>query len=465
MKNKILIIDDESNIRWSLSELFNLPNIETLTSDGSNDIFNLIVQEKPDLIFLDLKLKKIDGMNILRQINKEEIITTVIVITAYGSIDTAVEALKLGAYDYLTKPFDISKVKEVAQKALEKTNLSKEIVYLRSQLEEKYELKGIIGKSPAMQRLFTAIEKVSEVDSTILLQGESGTGKEITARAIHFSGYRKNEPFIAINCAALPETLIESELFGHERGAFTGAINKKIGKFLVADKGTLLLDEISTLSLGTQAKLLRAIEYKQIEPLGGHKGVDVDVRIIASTNDNLKDMVKNRTFREDLFYRISVVPIYLPPLRDRKEDIPLLVDHFVKKFNKRYSQMKPKVVTKEFLSALMQYSWPGNVRELSNFIERAIVMSDDNILTCKDFPYEIEYLDQDKLFSKPISSAFGNNKEKKYKNGKKCLVTKYDIDIINEALRKAKGNITKASELLGISRRSLYLKLKKYGIK
>lgn len=465
MKNKILIIDDESNIRWSLSELFSLPNIETLTSDGSNDIFNLIVQEKPDLIFLDLKLKKIDGMNILRQINKEEVITTVIVITAYGSIDTAVEALKLGAYDYLTKPFDLSKVKEVAQKALEKTNLSKEVVYLRSQLEEKYELKGIIGESPAMQRVFAAIEKVSEVDSTVLLQGESGTGKEITARVIHFSSFRKNRPFIAVNCAALPETLIESELFGHERGAFTGAINKKIGKFLAADKGTLFLDEISTLSLSTQAKLLRAVEYKQIEPLGAHKGIDVNVRIIASTNDNLEDMVKNRTFREDLFYRINVVPIYLPPLRDRKEDIPLLVDHFVKKFNKRYSPLKPKIVTKEFLSTLMQYSWPGNVRELSNFIERAIVMSEGDMLTCKDFPYEIEYLDQDKLFSKPLSTTFSNNKEKIYKNGKKSLVTEYDIDIINKALRKTKGNITKASELLGISRRSLYLKLKNYGIK
>lgn len=466
MKNKILVIDDESNIRWTLSELFNDSNTDTLTSDGSRDILNFIIQEEPDLIFLDLKLKKFDGMDILRQINQGKIVTTVIVITAYGSIDTAVEALKLGAYDYLTKPFDITKVKAITQKALEKTQLSKEIISLRSQLEERYNLKGIIGKSPEMQRVFEAIEKVAEVDSTVLLQGESGTGKDITSRVIHFSGFRKEKPFVAVNCAALPETLLESELFGYERGAFTGAVTKKIGKFLVADKGTLLLDEISTLPISTQAKILRAVESKQIEPLGGNKSIDVDVRIIASTNDNLKEMVRRGSFREDLFYRISVIPIYLPPLRNRKEDIPLLADYFLKKISKKYSQIAPKFISKEFMSLLMRYSWPGNIRELSNFIERAIVMSEGDTLTSQDFPYEIESKGQNQDFLNSTADFADLNigKENTYKNDKKSLISKYDIENISRVLEKTKGNKTKTSKLLGISRRSLYYKMKKYGI-
>ena len=466
MKNKILVIDDESNIRWTLSELFNDSDTDTLTSDGSRDIFNFIIQEEPDLIFLDLKLKKFDGMDILRQINKGKIVTTVIVITAYGSIDTAVEALKLGAYDYLTKPFDITKVKAITQKALEKTQLSKEIISLRSQLEERYNLKGIIGKSPEMQRIFEAIEKVAEVDSTVLLQGESGTGKDITSRVIHFSGFRKEKPFVAVNCAALPETLLESELFGYERGAFTGAVTKKIGKFLAADKGTLFLDEISTLPISTQAKILRAVESKQIEPLGGSKSIDVDVRIIASTNDNLKEMVSRGSFREDLFYRISVIPIYLPPLRNRKEDIPLLADYFLKKISKKYSQIAPKFISKEFMSLLMRYSWPGNIRELSNFIERAIVMSEGDTLTSQDFPYEIEGKGQNQYFLNSTADFANLNigKESTYKNDKKSLISKYDIENISRVLENTKGNKTKTSKLLGISRRSLYYKMKKYGI-
>lgn len=466
MKNKILVIDDESNIRWTLSELFNDSDTDTLTSDGSRDIFNFIIQEEPDLIFLDLKLKKFDGMDILRQINKGKIVTTVIVITAYGSIDTAVEALKLGAYDYLTKPFDITKVKAITQKALEKTQLSKEIISLRSQLEERYNLKGIIGKSPEMQRIFEAIEKVAEVDSTVLLQGESGTGKDITSRVIHFSGFRKEKPFVAVNCAALPETLLESELFGYERGAFTGAVTKKIGKFLAADKGTLFLDEISTLPISTQAKILRAVESKQIEPLGGSKSIDVDVRIIASTNDNLKEMVSRGSFREDLFYRISVIPIYLPPLRNRKEDIPLLADYFLKKISKKYSQIAPKFISKEFMSLLMRYSWPGNIRELSNFIERAIVMSEGDTLTSQDFPYEIEGKGQNQYFLNSTADFADLNigKENTYKNDKKSLISKYDIENISRVLENTKGNKTKTSKLLGISRRSLYYKMKKYGI-
>jgi DNA-binding NtrC family response regulator len=466
LKNKILLIDDEPNIRWTLSELFNTSNTDTLSSDGSSDILNFIIQEKPDLIFLDLKLKTINGMDILRQINKENIVTTVIVITAYGSIDTAVEALKLGAYDYLTKPFDITKVKMIAKKALEKTQLSKEIIYLHSQLEERYNLKGIIGKSPKMQRVFEAIEKMAEVDSTVLLQGESGTGKDITARAIHFTGFRKRKPFVAVNCAAIPYDLLESELFGHERGAFTGAVSRKIGKFLAADKGTLFLDEISTLPLNTQAKLLRTVEYKQIEPLGENKKITVDVRIIASTNDNLKDLVRKGKFREDLFYRISVIPIYLPPLRHRKEDIPLLAEYFLEKYNKKYSQITPKIISKDFMSSLMKYSWPGNVRELSNYIERAIVMSEGKMLTNQDLPYKIESKGQNQYFfnSTPDFADFDIEKDNAYKNVRKSLITKYEIENITNVLEKTKGNKTKASKLLGISRRCLYFKLKKYGI-
>jgi len=449
LKDKILIIDDEPNIRWTLSELFNVSNNDVLTSDGSDNIFNAIIQEAPDLIFLDLKLKKIDGMDILRRINKEKIVTTVIVITAYGSIETAIAAIKLGAYDYITKPFDISRVKVTAQKALEKTHLSREVIYLHSQLEKRHSLEGIIGKSPEMQKIFTAIEKLAEVDSTVLLQGESGTGKEITARAIHFRSFRKEEPFVIVNCAALPESLLESELFGYERGAFTGAVMKKSGKFLLADKGTLFLDEISTLSLNTQAKLLRAVENKQIEPLGGNKSIEVDVRIITATNDNLKEMVKQGNFREDLFYRLSVIPIYLPHLRDRKEDVPLLADHFLRIFNKKYSQMSPKSISKEFLSLLMEYSWPGNVRELSNVIERAVAMSEESQHKGEG------------LFS---SNNLSEERKGSFKDTKISIIRNYEIKTIIKELKKTGWNKSKAAKRLGISRRTLLYKLEKYEI-
>jgi transcriptional regulator with PAS, ATPase and Fis domain len=313
-----------------------------------------------------------------------------------------------------------------------------------------------------MQKIFFAIEKLAEVDSNVLLQGESGTGKEITARAIHFKSFRGKESLIIVNCAALPESLLESELFGYERGAFTGAITKKPGKFLLANKGTLFLDEISTLSLNTQAKLLRVVENKQIEPLGGNKSIKVDVRIIAATNDNLKKMVEEGNFREDLFYRLSVVPIYLPPLRDRKEDIPMLAEHFLKIFNKKYSQTSPKSISKEFLLLLMEYSWPGNIRELLNTIERAVVMSEGSILIPEDLPFGIQF--QNKSLSLSTNNLLEERKDS-FKDTKISLIKNYEIETINNALRETGGNKSKAAERLGISRRSLLYKLKKYDIK
>ncbi|MEN3190310.1 MAG: sigma-54 dependent transcriptional regulator [Atribacterota bacterium] len=462
MKNKILIIDDEPNIRWTLSELFS-GSYDVFTADGSAKIFDVIIQEEPDLIFLDLRLKKNDGMDILRQINKKKVVTTVIVITAYGSIETAVEALKLGAYDYITKPFDINRVKLISQKALEKTRLSREVIHLRSQLEGRYSLEGIIGKSPKMQKIFTAIKKLGEVDSTVLLQGESGTGKDIIARAIHFKSFRREGPFIVVNCAALPQCLLESELFGYERGAFTGAVARKLGKFQLANKGTLFLDEISTLSLDTQAKLLRAVENKQIEPLGGNKSIKIDVRIIVASNDNLEKLVGQGAFRADLFYRLSIIPIYLPPLRDRKEDIPLLADHFLKVFNKKYSQVSSKSISKEFLSLLMEYSWPGNVRELSNVIERAVVMSEGSVLTPKDLPYDIRI--QHKGEGLFLSNTLSEERKDSFKDIKISLIRDYEIKSIIRELKETGWNKSKAAERLGISRRSLLYKLKKYRIK
>lgn len=423
---------------------------------------DLINREAPDLIFLDLKLKRKNGMDILSLIKKEEIDTAVIIITAYGSIETAVEALKLGAYDYITKPFDLVRVKVTTQKALEKTHLSKEVVRLQSQLEKKHSIEGIIGKSSKMQKIFTAIEKLAEVDSTVLLQGESGTGKDITARAIHFKGFRRKEPFVIVNCAALPESLLESELFGHERGAFTGAIIKKPGKFLLANKGTLFLDEISTLSLKTQAKLLKAVESKQIEPLGGNKSTKVDVRIIAATNDNLEEMVEQGTFREDLFYRLNVVQICLPPLRERKEDIPLFVNHFLKIFNKKYSQVGPKSISKKSLSLLMEYTWPGNVRELSNVIEKAVIMSEGNVLKPEDLPYNIRYTQHKKIF---LSDEFLKDRKISFKDAKIAVIKNYEIGTITKILKETNWNKSKAAKRLGISRRSLLYKIKKYEIK
>lgn len=417
---------------------------------------DVINREAPDLIFLDLKLKRKKGMDILSLIKKEKIDAVVIIMTAYGSIETAVEALKLGAYDYITKPFDLARVKVTTQKALEKTHLSKEVVRLQSQLEEKYSIEGIVGKSPKMQKIFTAIEKLAEVNSSVLLQGESGTGKEITAHAIHFRSFRREAPFVIVNCAALPEPLLESELFGYERGAFTGAIMKKPGKFLLANKGTLFLDEISTLSLSTQAKLLRAVENKQIEPLGGNKSIKIDIRIIVATNDNLEEMVEQGTFREDLFYRLSVIPIYLPPLRDRKEDIPLLADHFLRIFNKKYSQMSPKSMSEGFLSLLMEYSWPGNVRELSNVIERTVAMSEESVLTPENLPYNIEYTQHKKIF---LSDEFLKDRKISFKDAKIAAIKDYEIETITKILKETNWNKSKAAERLGISRRSLLYKV------
>jgi len=458
MKDKIMIIDDEPNIRWSLSELFK-PSFNVLTSDGSNNLFNIIIREEPDLIFLDLKLKELNGMDILRQINKENIITTVIILTAYGSIETAVEALKLGAYDYITKPFDINRTKTIAGKALEKVHLSKEVVHLRSKLEEKYSFEGIIGRSEEMQKIFTVIKKLAKIDSTVLLQGESGTGKDIVAHAIHFSSFRRKNPFIIVNCAALPEALLESELFGYERGAFTGAVMKNEGKFYLADKGTLFLDEINSLSLPVQAKLLRAVENKQINSLGSNKSTKVDVRIITASNHNLKKMVEQGKFRKDLFYRLSVIPVYLPPLRDRKEDILLLVDHFLKKFNEKYFQKLYKTISKNALSVLMEYSWPGNVRELSNVIERALIMSEGYNLTIDNLPPELHIQKKGHYLS-----DLSEEKEKSFKNNKMSIIKNYEINTIIHALEKTNWNKSKAANNLGISRRTLLYKIKNYEI-
>jgi DNA-binding NtrC family response regulator len=423
---------------------------------------DVINREAPDLIFLDLKLKRKNGMDILSLIKKEKIDAAVIIITAYGSIETAVEALKLGAYDYITKPFDLARVKVTTQKALEKTHLSKEVVRLQSQLEEKHSIEGIIGKSPKIQKIFTAIKKLAEVDSTVLLHGETGTGKGITAYAIHFKSFRRKKPFIIVNCAALPESLLESELFGYERGAFTGAITKKPGKFMLANKGTLFLDEIESLNLNAQAKLLRAIENKQIDLLGGNKSIEVDVRIIAATKDNLKERVKQGTFREDLFYRLNVVQICLPPLRERKEDIPLLANHFLKIFNKKYSQVSPKSISKEFLSLLMEHAWPGNVRELSNVIEKAVIMSEGSVLKPENLPYNIQYTQHKKIF---LSDEFFKDRKISFKDAKIAAIKDYEIETITKILKETNWNKSKAAERLGISRRSLLYKVEKYEIK
>jgi len=452
-QEKILLVDDEPKILELLSVALEDEDYKVLTAKSGDEALRQARKEKPQVVFLDIRMPGMDGLEVLRRLRDTNQAASVIMITAYGAMETVLEATKLGAYDYLTKPLDLERVKVLIRRALEAQKLAQEVASLKSKVEEKYKLENIVGKHPRMFEVYKTIARVMDNKATVLILGETGTGKEVVARAIHFNGLLKDGPFIAIDCASLPQDLLESELFGHEKGAFTGAIAQKMGKFELADKGTLFLDEIGNLTGATQVKLLRFLQERKIERVGGTKPIELDVRIIAATNLDLEKAVQEGSFREDLYYRLNVVTMPLPPLRERRDDIPLLVKHFLQKF-KSESKGKVKHVPPETMGLLMRYHWPGNVRELENIIERAIVIGKTDAILVEDLPSRIQKgASESGLEISPGKIPFEQR------------VEHFEKKLIIDALEKANWVQTKAAELLGTSRSIIKYKMKKYGIK
>ncbi|MEB2308263.1 MAG: sigma-54 dependent transcriptional regulator [Candidatus Brocadiaceae bacterium] len=453
---KILVVEDQDAMRESLMIAFRDEGyvVEGVAS-GEDAIQKLNNHNVYDLVVTDLKMKKIDGLEVLKAAKAASPSTEVVLITAYGTISTAVQAIRDGAYDYVTKPFRHQEILKVATKAFEKKRLKDRVRYLEGEIRDKYKFEGIVGNSNAILEVLKITSQVCRTESTILVTGESGTGKELIARAIHYNSLRKECPFIVINCGALPENLQESELFGHMRGAFTGAIKDKVGLFLQAQKGTILLDEIGETSPSTQVKLLRFLQDGEIRPVGGNKAIYVDARIIAATNENLEKAVELGKFRKDLFYRINVIRIHLPPLRERREDIPLLVDFFLEKILEKLKKGK-RVFSKESMRTLMSYDWPGNIRELQNIIERVVTLSKNEIINVDELPLPVEEFTG--LNLDPLE-------DKKRKSFIVATLAEQEKNAIVEALNKYGGNQTKVSQLLGISTTTLWRKIKKYRIK
>jgi DNA-binding NtrC family response regulator len=448
VKYRILIVDDESIVRDFVSEVLIRMGHAPLAVESGEKALEHLARNEYDLVITDYKMPGISGLDVLREAVRLWPDCRVIVITAFGTIEHAVGAMKLGAHDYLTKPISPDHIELVVSKALEYKTLKLENRILRREISEKYSFENIIGKAAPMRQVFELIERAGPSDSTILISGESGTGKELVAKAIHYNSLRSGGPFVKMNCAALPEGLIESELFGHEKGAFTGAIRATRGRFELADGGTLLLDEISEIRSGLQAKLLRVLQEREFERIGSGQSIKTNVRVIATSNRDLKSEVANGNFRDDLYYRLNVIPIELPPLRQRSEDIPLLCEFFLSKFAQKMG-IPPKTLSERAKQILLQYPWPGNVRELENVIERATVISRNQELLPSDFPNEI---------STGISEIVrgGLDVGLTIDTAEKMLILK--------TLNANAGNKTKTAELLGITTRTLRNKLQEYGL-
>lgn len=442
---RLLIVDDDPVALGLLREVLSKEGYEVVSALSAEEAISQGIENIFDVIITDVRMGEKDGMDVLRSFKKTSPETAVIMITAFGSIDTAIEAIREGAFDYISKPFKLEEIKITVRRALEQRRLLRENQYYRQELLEKYQFKNVIGRTPQMFQVYKTIARVADTKSTILLYGERGTGKELVARSIHYNSQRSDRPFVTVDCASLVETLMESELFGHVRGAFTGALQAKKGLFEEADGGTLFLDEVGNLSLSTQAKLLRFLQEYEIKRVGGTENIKVDVRVIAATNQFLEPLVKSGNFREDLFDRLNVVPISLPSLRERKEDIPLLIIHFLQKSSeenhKQISHISP-----EALDILTQYSWPGNVRELRHAIERAVVLSTQPIILPEDLPKKMFEEVKGKEIQFPEELLPLREVERMY---------------VLKVLRETKGNKKKASEILGIDRTTIYRILEK----
>jgi two-component system NtrC family response regulator len=451
----ILIVDDEKNYLLVLSAVLEEEGYEVLTTASSLEALEIQKASDVDLVLTDMKMPGMDGIDVLEQIKTRDPDLPVIMMTAHGSVDKAVEAMQKGAYSYILKPFDNERLTLYVQKAIATYKVVKENRRLRNAVESQYQFGNIIGKSKAMRDVFEMIQKVAPSNATVLIEGESGTGKELVAKSIHFNSPRRDHPFVAVNCSALAESLLESELFGHERGAFTGAVSSKKGRFELAHGGTLFLDEIGELSANLQVKLLRVVQEKSIERVGGVRSIAVDIRVIAATNRSLKEEMKAGRFREDLFYRLNVVHIMIPPLRLRWEDIRLLVDHFVKKYaSSNQSAVPVNGLSQEVIRLFYEYSWPGNIRELENVIERAIILCEDGLITIKDLPnwFKTNVFNARLIDSIPTGAKLYETLE---------LIEK---EMIQRALNMADNVQSHAAAILGIGKSGLNQKIKKYNL-
>ncbi|MDA8431389.1 MAG: sigma-54 dependent transcriptional regulator [Nitrospiraceae bacterium] len=453
-KAKILVIDDEKLLRWSLQQNLSKEGFTVVTAEKGMQGMELFAEEQPDITLLDVHLPDISGINVLENIKKENRDAIIIMVTAFGDIQTAVKTIKIGAYDFVEKPFNMDKLKILIGKALETVSLRKEVSQFRSQLSKKYSFANIIGKSEQMLKIFELLRKVARSDATtILLQGESGSGKDLIAKVIHYESGRLDRPFMDINCTALPETLIESELFGFEKGAFTDAKQMKKGLFELADGGTVFLDEIADMKLSTQAKLLKIIENKTFKRIGGVKDISVDLRIVAATNKILSEEVNHDNFREDLYYRLKVIPIMLPPLRERRDDILLLAKYFIDEFNREFKK-NVKGISKETAKAFGNYPWPGNIRELRNVIERAMILENEEYILPEHLPLELLSFDSKNKGADgaAISIPPGG-----------LDIEEVEKELIRQALDQAKWNQTKAARLLNLTRDALRYRMQKFG--
>ncbi|MDR4466318.1 MAG: sigma-54 dependent transcriptional regulator [Nitrospira sp.] len=453
-KKRVLLIDDETRVRTSLKMVLD-PLYEILQAGDGQEGLEVFRKEEPDLVLLDVVLPGTDGLAVLQTLRMERKVTPVIMLTGTKSVKTAVDAMKLGAADYLSKPFDVDELRIVIDRTLNSSDLEQEVKHLRAQVVQRYAFHNLIGRSEGMQDIYSKIEQVADSRTTVLITGESGTGKELVAKALHYNSSRRDRPFVALNCAALPETLIESELFGHEKGSFTDATARRTGQFELAHTGTLFLDEIGDLSAVTQAKLLRVIQEREFTRIGGIQPIKVDVRIVAATNKNLDELVRKGQFREDLYYRINVISLYLPPLRERSEDIPLLAKHFL---GKRVEEEKRSRIefSKEALELLTRYSWPGNVRELENFVEQAFIWSQHAAeITPEHLPTSIKS-DSRSTSLRDDTLAGRLSLEK--------AVMEFEREIILDALKRTNYVQTHAANLLGISRRMLKYRMDTLGI-
>lgn len=450
----IVVADDDAAIRSLLRQVLQDSGYLVHEAATGVEVVEKVKEESPDLVIMDVRMPELDGIEALSRVKATNPKTAVLIMTAFGSSNAAIRAMELGAFDYVTKPFELDKIDHQVTKVFEYQALAAEVEVLRGEISSLVQTERIVGNSPAMQEVYKTVGKVAKSDATVLITGESGTGKELVAEALHYNSNRRAGPMVKVSCAALPETLLETELFGHEKGSFTGAMTQRRGRFEMADKGTIFLDEIGEMSLQTQTKLLRVLQDKRIERVGSSIPIKVDLRIICATNKDLQKQVEQTKFRDDLYYRLNVIHIHMPPLRERKEDIPALVEHFLAKH--RYSATaQPAAISEESLRRLMEYDWPGNVRELENVVERAVVLSRGQVITSRELPFGDHEADGEEGHGGELPSE---------RSFFKKSVAQFEKDLIMKALRDAGGNRSKAAEMLGIYRRLLYAKIKEYGL-
>lgn len=452
-REKILIVDDERDMLESCSRILQRNNYSCVTTDDPLKVSEIVSVEHPSVVLTDLKMPKKDGVEILRELKEFDASIIVIVFTAFSSVQTAVEAMKEGAFDFIPKPFSADQLLLSIERALNHRRLEEENKNLRSQIESTYGFDKIVGTSPAINDVFKIVRKVAKTDANILVYGESGTGKELTARSIHLNSNRNNMAFVPVDCVALSENILESELFGHEKGSFTGAHMTKQGLFELADKGTFFLDEIGKMNIILQAKLLRVLQEKQFRRVGGNELINVDFRVISTTNLDLNQAITENKFLEDLFWRLNVITIEMPPLRERKEDIELLADHFIRKFSNNGDRII-KGISKEVIEVLKRYQWPGNIRELQNVIERAVSLTEGPYITVKDLADHV--IDG--------SESGVHIKNMLFKDAKRRWLSTFEKKYISELLKKSKGNISLAAKRAGIDRKTIYRIIKRYGL-